>query len=71
MSDVKLDNSGRKVDIGIRNTKLLGYKQTVRTRILGNFARAQTNLETDTNLDIGNVKRMVICWQISAIILVG
>jgi hypothetical protein len=49
----------------------MGFKQTVKTRILGNFAGAQMNLGTVTNLDIGNVKRRVICWQISTILLVG
>ena len=29
------------------------------------------NLGTVTNLDIGNVKRRVICWQINTILLAG
>jgi hypothetical protein len=49
----------------------MGFKQTARTRILRNFAGPQMNLGTVTNLDIGNVKRRVICWQIDTILLVG
>jgi len=49
----------------------MGNKQTERTKIFGNFAEAQMTLGTVTNLDIGNVKRRVICWQINTILLVG
>jgi hypothetical protein len=49
----------------------MGSKQTVRTRILGNFAEAQINLGTVTTLDTDNVKRRVICWQFSTILLAG
>jgi hypothetical protein len=71
MSYVKLDNSGRKGECTYLKDKINGLQETERTRISGNFARAQINLGTITNLHIGNVKRRVICWQIRTILLVG